>query len=145
MLDLALPDRQCAPAHPAQRALVQFVTLHVSLELSLPKFRAALWQIRNSAPLVCMPKATMNEDSFPARREDKVGFSGQVFAMKSIPIPEVEQRLTHRKLGTSVLAADARHSLATLGFRQSIHGLPVTSTLSFTSGSLYPPRDKTQG
>jgi hypothetical protein len=60
-LYVALPNRQRTPAHPAQRAFVQFVTFHVSLELSLPKFGAALWQIGNFAPFVRVPKASVDK------------------------------------------------------------------------------------
>ena len=75
-----------SPTETPQRTPIEFVTLHVALELRLPKFRAALWQVGNLAPLMGMPKAAMDEEGFLPGWEDDVRLTWQIFPVNLVPV-----------------------------------------------------------
>lgn len=61
---LALPNGQYLPTALPQLSQIDFVPLHIALELSVPEFRVLLGPGAPEFAGVSMPKATVNKYNF---------------------------------------------------------------------------------
>jgi len=70
--------------------------------------------------MMMMPKAAVNENHFFAFAENKVGFSGEVFGVKSVAVSHREGKPSHNHLRLRVFPPHQAHSLASLFFREGV-------------------------
>lgn len=68
-----------------------------------------------------MPKAPMHKNGGLAPRQDKIGDSGKVGAVKPKATAHEAKNAPHGQLGAGVLRADAAHDRRTLLWRNCIH------------------------
>jgi len=78
-MQLALPNAQNFPAIFSQRPCHDFVALDVVIELAEPKFESALWNVREFAPAMSMPEASIHEQSDLDGWKHKVWFAKDAY------------------------------------------------------------------
>lgn len=120
-VELALPDDQNRPSHLAELCTDKSIAFNVAKELWLPIIEARAGHPAPAAAGVHMPKTTMDKDYFRFLREDNIGTSGKVGAMKPIPEAAPVEKTSHQALGCCVLALDAPHVFASAVRRYRIH------------------------
>ena len=75
-----------------------------------------------------MPKATMDKDYSPVFRQHKVRTSRQGALMEAVAKSQGKQAFPDRIFRFGILAANARHAVTTLLWREDIrHGFPFYS------------------
>ncbi len=67
-----------------------------------------------------VPKATVNKNYFSSAGEDEIRCARHGATMQAIPVAHRMDELANRHLGTRVLGADARHSLAAFLPREGV-------------------------
>jgi hypothetical protein len=72
-----------------------------------------------------VPETTMHKDHLAADRENHVGPTGQVMAMKPISVTQAVNEAPDGKLWLHILTADRTHYAAAVFSRNSVHGLTL--------------------
>ena len=75
-----------------------------------------------------MPKTAVDEDHLTAWTEDKIGASGQILRVETIPISHPMHDAANSHLGLRVLRADTRHSLTAFSGREGVEATVSQST-----------------
>lgn len=117
---MTLPHNQYVPAHALKSVSIAPVAETISFQLGLPVFFPRFWHGGQSASLVPMPKTSMNKNNFTSPGQRHVRLSGQVSAMKPIPISHGVHHAAHGKLRFRVLAPDAGHLPASFFRRDGV-------------------------
>jgi len=71
-MQLALPNTQNFPAVFSERPRDDLLALHIVIELTEPKFEPTFRNVREFAPEVSMPKASIYEQSDPVSWKHEV-------------------------------------------------------------------------
>ena len=109
----ALPDADHAPAEEAELDVGAVVAGDVEIDFLSPKVDVGRWQTEVLAPLVAMPKATIDEDHSLVLGQHYVGMTIEiVFDTKAQTLGE--QKLAHHHLGLGVSALHGSHASAAL-------------------------------
>lgn len=117
----ALPDDNNLPSCPPQIILVYFVTFDRALEFREPIVLASGRRSGATAVLMSVPETSMNEDGGVVLRENHIGLSGKVVAMKAKPEAEPVQEGPDGYLGRRIPAADTAHDFASFCGGECIH------------------------
>lgn len=97
------------------------ITRSISLKFFLPESDVALWYRPSIAALVTVPKASMDENDFPPRREYEVRPCGQIRSVERVTVAKGMQRLANADFRSRVACFYARHQPASTLFGQTIH------------------------
>ena len=116
-----MPHGKHLPARSPQLLANTFVAGLVGSEFRPPKYDMGLWRCCPAAPLMPVPKASMNEDYLPQSCKYQVGLSGQILSVKPIPPTHRKDEMSDRHLWASVLAPDRGHEAASVLASKSIH------------------------
>lgn len=115
LVRLAIPYGANLPSHSSELAEVFFIPLDIGFELWVPVmpigFRTA--RIEAFALRMLVPKTTVHEDYFRARREYQVRLSRQLLAVQPVAVTSAMQKPAHDQFRRRILAADTAHVFAT--------------------------------
>jgi hypothetical protein len=79
-----------------------------------------------------MPKAPVDEYDFASRRENKVGFTGEIRTVKSVAVPHPMDQLSNNELRFRILRTNRAHIFRTLFFANMVHEWTVSATEAAT-------------
>lgn len=79
------------------------------MELLLPERLPCLWDRRVEAARMAVPEAAMHEEGQPVTRQDQVGRSRKVLAMKAKAVPKGMEVPAQEQLRLGITASDASH------------------------------------
>lgn len=83
-MKFAFPCDHDVPAVLLKGVPCRKVALNIAVELALPEFDVGFWHVCNLAPLVPMPKATMDENCDLMLAEDDVRLAREVLGMEAV-------------------------------------------------------------
>lgn len=86
VLNLTFPDYKQLPPEVVEFRLVLLVSLPVSPQFRQPVFPIGRGLPRPALAVMPVPPTAVYKDYFAPGGKDKIGFSGEVFPMESIPI-----------------------------------------------------------
>jgi hypothetical protein len=109
VVGLAFPHDMRTPSECGQRLLYLAVARDIAVKFGLPEFNAALGCVGETAAMVAMPEAAMNQNGGPSAREDNVGSAGKIAPVKSESNAEPVQDTPDGNLGSGILLPDPRH------------------------------------
>jgi len=111
---LAFPHNQNLPAKPAKLPAIPSISYLVARQLPLPELgpggRVDLAVLASMA----VPEAAMDKDNLSSARKHEVGTARKIASMKSVAISKSMQHPPNHQLRLRILAANARHAVATL-------------------------------
>lgn len=119
---LALPDRHHRPSEASKLSLDSSVTRHIPLQFGNPVVSATLGLSLSEAAGVTMPPASVNENNLPPTRKHEIRRARKLAAMEAESVAERVAKAAHQHFWLGVRVADATHHVASLLFRNVIHG-----------------------
>ena len=105
----AFPDDRNTPARCAEVVDVPAVPRHICRELALPEVRARSRGCRETAALVTMPEAAMDEHGTAPACQHDVRSPGEMSAVQAVSEACSMKRLAEFYLGTGIPALYASH------------------------------------
>ena len=82
---------------------------HISSEFGNPILWPRPRKSSFATLFVLVPKASMNEDDSPSRREDYIRLARQTFYVQPIAVAKAVNKFAHQHFWPSVSAADSPH------------------------------------
>ncbi len=119
-LETALPDRQDAPAGPAQSFGGALIPLLIAGDLGGPEFRARSGKLEKRT-MMAVPETAMHEDGRPISRKHQVRAARQVAGMQPEAQAGCVKTAAKDQFRLRVAAADADHIELSLRDRQDIN------------------------
>jgi len=117
---LAFPDRDHAPTEAAQGGGVALVAGGVAFEFFAPPRPAGFWNAGVFAIPMEMPEAPVHENADPVARENNVGISRKVAAVKPEAVAHGMQHAANDHLRLGILPANPAHQATALLWTQSV-------------------------
>jgi hypothetical protein len=105
---LTLPNNERIPAGCAKRLNVPAIAKLIAFQLRPPVAGIRLWRVGDLAAMG-VPKATMDENDFPPRGEDKIRLPWKIFPVQTKAVAKAMHNAPHLQLGSHILAADSAH------------------------------------
>lgn len=93
------------------------VPLGVASELRSPVGHVRFWRpgIRARPTRVKVPKTAVDENDFPARPKNEIGFAGNIAGVQAVSVTKAEGQPPHREFRPRVLRSDRGHVAAAAG------------------------------
>jgi hypothetical protein len=117
---LALPDEGYVPTKLLEPTLGGQIARLVSLKLRNPVLGPGLWLPRESAALVLMPEASMNENGQATPGQNDIRRSRQVAPMQTKSEAQAVKSLAHTYFRSGIFSPDTGHVRAALGRIQTV-------------------------
>jgi len=108
-MSLAFPNYINFPAHSAQFASYEVISLNILQELCVPEFSPTFWSIGKFTSWMSMPEAAMYQDNAAPFWQYDIRLAGQVFGVKPEAISKPMEHRSHNQLWICIAAFDAGH------------------------------------
>jgi hypothetical protein len=97
------------------------ITSCVARELGTPEYGIGLRAIRQSAPAMAVPEASVNKDDRSKAWKGEIGHPRQIPAVKAESKPQAMCQSADNNLGAGTGRSDAGHQFRTLLRGQNVH------------------------
>lgn len=125
--EIALPYGQYAPSAAYKLLLGTPISFHIAEKLLSPKLLSSFGQSSEPAAFMVVPEASMDENTGPETRQNKVRAARKILAMQPKAIPPGMQKFSYDHFGLGIPTSDAGHHSGSRRTVDDVHSYPLST------------------